>query len=227
MKGILFKPEVWEAKLKVLEQYGEAQTRRLIKQQPTRGVICKCPGDDVSFANFEMYNNMQTKTGWIPIGKVFKSPCQVGEVVYINEAWVTEKKYDHLKPGELPDSAYIHFISLGVGDYPLGITLGKLRSAMFLPERFARYFIQIADVKHQRLQEITEEGAVKEGMNYPDIWNKYFPHYGEGETIVGVNSYVNTYRVVWDSINPKNPWASNDWVWVYSFKKVNNPKEDR
>jgi hypothetical protein len=31
MKGILFKPEVWKAKQRVLDEYGEAQTRRVIK----------------------------------------------------------------------------------------------------------------------------------------------------------------------------------------------------
>jgi len=28
MKGIIFKPEIWQAKLQVLEKYGKAVTRR-------------------------------------------------------------------------------------------------------------------------------------------------------------------------------------------------------
>lgn len=37
MKGILFKPAVWQGKLRALKEYGEAETRRLIKPQPQIG----------------------------------------------------------------------------------------------------------------------------------------------------------------------------------------------
>ncbi len=84
MKGILFKPQ----KIKAITDSSpdkEWQTRRVIKPQPERGVIAKCPGDDISFSNFEMYLDYR-KTGWIPIGKTIKPRDHAGETVYIKEA---------------------------------------------------------------------------------------------------------------------------------------------
>ena len=84
-------------------------------------------------------------------------------------------------------------------DYPID---EKMRSPMFLPERFARYFIRITDVRAERVQEISLDDIEREGFP-PD----YAP------------SKSDWYGRLWDSINPKYPWSSNCWVFAYTFRQ--------
>lgn len=179
MKGILFKPDVWKAKLKVLEQYREAQTRRVIKPQPDAdGGIDGCNTIyDHNIKEFARY--------------------KVGEVVYIKEAW-----------GADDDGQLVIFYKSETPDWG-----GKWHSPMFLPAKFARDFIQITDVKAQRLQEITEEDAKAEGVE---------PLNHFANTNIGCH-YRESYIELWDSINKKYPWSSNPWIWRYEFKKVERP----
>lgn len=81
-------------------------------------------------------------------------------------------------------------------------------SPLFLPEKFARTFLRIKDVRPERLQDITEEDAKAEGAKDVDL---------NGGFRVG-------YAQLWDSINkPPHDWAANDWVWVYSFAHYPKP----
>lgn len=82
---------------------------------------------------------------------------------------------------------------------------------MFLRECHARYFIQIVDVRPERLQDITEEDCIAEGI---------VPHYHTVQLTHPklVNDAGNQYAELWDSINGDSSWSSNPWVWRYKFK---------
>ncbi len=143
----------------------------------------------------------QTQTRRLNTG--FGQRYAVGEVVYIKEAWATENKYNHLKPSELPNNATIFYLdNIKYDPFYIGIK----RSPLFLQERFACDFIRITDVRPERLQDITEEDAVAEGI-LPENHPLDAPP-------------AMRYASLWDSINPKYPWASNPWVWRYEFKGV-------
>ncbi len=130
---------------------------------------------------------------------------RMGETVYIKEGWCTEKQYDNLPPPQIPVSAHIHFMSDGVGEWPLNLPIGKPRSPMFLREVFARHFIKILGMRPERLQSITEEDAIAEGCAV--------------RSDTGLDTARYRYHVLWDSINGKrHTWSSNPWVWVYTFQ---------
>ncbi len=219
MKGILFRMDVWEAKQKVLEQYGEAQTRRLIKPQPSDGLIIT----DIILDGFPLWV-LANEDGEQLDGKYPQPRYQVGEFVYRKEAWATIKENDNLTPNELSENSAI-FYKFGenrLGDDPdeLKMERGKWRSPLFMPEWAARDFLQITAVRAERLQEIAGEDCAKEGI--------IFPHriYGDGddEYFAGIEKdYIRLYAELWDSINKENQWASNPWVWVYTFKAVPKP----
>jgi len=123
-------------------------------------------------------------------------------VVYIKEAWAAEKQYDHLKPREIPHIATIFYLLEGYDPS----TMGKKRSPLFMPERFARTFLSILDVRPERLQDITNADAKLEGVTFDG------------------REYRLTYADLWDSINKKQTWESNPWVWRISFKEVTRPE---
>lgn len=195
MKGIMFRSEM----LSAIQNNIKTVTRRLgglkqINQEPNKWRIV-------------MVENKAHCWGMVKEDfTVVKPRYYPGEIVYIKEAWATEKKYDHLKPSKLPDSAYIHFISLGVGDYPVAVVLGKLRSPRFLPEEFARYFIKIKEVRPERLQEITLQDCWDEGIRIEPAYDR-----------------IDAYQKLWDSINSKQKWDTNPWVWRIEFERVERP----
>jgi hypothetical protein len=94
--------------------------------------------------------------------------------------------------------------------------------SIFMPRRFVRIRCEaMEDVRKERLQDITEEDARKEGAS---IWcfnpvNIYSREWDEGKR--NDSSYRNGFIKLWDSINGKNhPWALNEEVFVLSFKRI-------
>jgi hypothetical protein len=61
----------------------------------------------------------------------------------------------------------------------------------------------------ERLQDISEEEAKAEGVK------------GALVSEDGVHcSFKIDYATLWDEINGKGAWASNPWVWVIEFKRL-------
>ncbi len=111
---------------------------------------------------------------------------QVGEVVYIKEAY--------------------YRMDCETMGFEKSI---KWLSPLFMPAKDARYFIRITDVRAVRLQEITPEDCISEGIS--TSWM--------GSSLVASDGdLIRRYEILWDSINKKNPWVTNPWVWVYTFK---------
>ncbi len=83
------------------------------------------------------------------------------------------------------------------------------RSALFMPQWAARLWLLCADEQIERLQAITEDGALREGMHW---WRKDDPRY-EGKR-------RDAYRETWDMLNAKRgyAWDTNPWVRVVRFR---------
>lgn len=86
--------------------------------------------------------------------------------------------------------------------------LFKWRPSIFMPRWASRITLEIAGVRVERLQEITEEDARAEGVD------------AHPPSAIDDRIYRRPFEVLWDSINGKiYPWASNPWVWVIEFKR--------
>ena len=97
-----------------------------------------------------------------------------------------------------------------------------LRTARFMPKKYARLWLEVTAVKAERLQEISEADAKAEGagpgyvLASPTIFHKGRPKYTETP-----KDYREGFHRLWDSINGKtHPWDSNPWVWAYTFKRI-------
>jgi len=183
MQGILFKPDM----IKAIVEGRKTVTRRVIKPQ---------------LEHFHYTTDAQYPC--LPDGEQIQPRYKAGETVYIKEAWATYQANDDWTIPQIPDKATI-FYKL---DDPDGFSpIGKWRSPMFLKAIHARYFIRIKDVRAERLNEITEEDAIKEGaIAHLDNRNPYPRHH---------------FVILWSSINkPPFDWQSNCWVWRYEFELV-------
>lgn len=84
--------------------------------------------------------------------------------------------------------------------------------AIHMPRSACRLVLDVMDVEVERLQDITSDDCVAEGIE---------PH-DSGDAIEEATFNRAAYEELWDSLNAKRgySWASNPWVWVVSFLKA-------
>lgn len=91
---------------------------------------------------------------------------------------------------------------------------GKLHPAIHLPRWAGRKVLPLADIRVERLQDISEADAIAEGARYHD--GRGVGHSGWRHDLKDVHADArSSFARLWDDINgAKHPWASNPWVWV-------------
>lgn len=91
----------------------------------------------------------------------------------------------------------------------------RLKIGRFLPSWASRIYLEMTEVRVQRLQDISAADAVAEGI-------------GLNPSAVDVMTTSDTpepmavamYRDLWERINGAGSWAVNPWVWCLSFRRV-------
>jgi hypothetical protein len=93
-----------------------------------------------------------------------------------------------------------------------------------MPRSASRITLKLKAVRIERLQDISEEDAIAEGIR--EWWND------QGETPgstfylgyatapgVGHLTAKAAFRELWESINGHGSWDLNPWVWVLAFER--------
>ena len=188
MKPIIFNTPMVQAIL----DGRKTQTRRVIKPQPNSKAEYK--GTEIGKHVFETDIDM-----WH-----IKSPYQPGQVLWVRETWsmIDDMPYDN----------YVYRTDYGTTeDDSFPPSMFKWKPSIHMPREAARIFLRVKTVRVERLQYITEEDAIAEGMSKTLV-----------DGVVFISAKGN-FHVFWDSLNIKRGygWESNPWVWVYEFEKFN------
>lgn len=97
--------------------------------------------------------------------------------------------------------------------------------SIHMPKAAARIFLKVTDVRCERLNDISEEDAIAEGiLKIADYGTTGFLHYGRPDEALSDIDAVFSYETLWEKINGKNSWSLNPWVWVYTFEKIEQPE---
>lgn len=99
----------------------------------------------------------------------------------------------------------------------------RWRPSIHMPRWASRITLRITDVRVKRLQDISRNDAIAEGLSWV----------GDGGTPYGIPGIASTwdkdprecYRALWEIINGHGSWATNPWVWVISFERVEQARE--
>lgn len=83
------------------------------------------------------------------------------------------------------------------------------KPSIFMPRWASRLTLEISDVRVQRLQEISEQDALAEGI----------PH---GNCEASHRTNARRFCALWDEINAKRGfgWGKNPWVWAITFRRL-------
>lgn len=206
MKGILFKDFL----IKQVAAGAKTMTRR------TRGLeqINNAPSRyQLSLHNFSKgkANFLDMLTG----EKVeVKQEYQIGEVIYVKENY-------------MPDYFSDRTTAYGTDWNSVPELLRhkpKFKSKLMMPEREARYFLTITNVRVERLQDIIEADAIAEGVEQvplPDVvaYKKYMPYKGFE---MWVKSPTESFESLINFVNGPDSYKKNPWVWVYEFELKKN-----
>lgn len=158
-----------------------------------------------------------------------------GDRLYVREHWRVSKPWDDTAPRDLEPRKMSVVLEAGgsianegdplrwiPSDWPHGERpdwIGKFRQGMHMPRWASRITLTVTDVRVERLQDISEEDAVAEGIEKTgllneEVWKNYFP---EGNIGLGFLYPSNSYRTLWQSINGPGSWDANPWVAAYTF----------
>ena len=196
----------------------KTQTRRLVSNPEYYGCPTgDCPHNTQAECNTEM-------AGLVDEIARFK----VGDRVYVREHWKTTPAYDDLAPSEMGGEEPLRYLAddatfnWAEAD---GVAVGRHRQAMHMPRWASRMWLEITDVRVQRLQDISNVDARMEGV---DRWKshcatKWYRDYSDFEDAFE-EDYSNaarlSFQTLWNSLHsePGTTWADNPWIVAYTFK---------
>lgn len=182
----------------------KTQTRRVVKLPRKDGV-----GD-----NRYVFTDSEGKDRFIdcPYG-------EPGDRLWVRETWA-DVDYESREDGMVCTRTATIYRADGVGLGEFGPDEIKWRPSIFMPRLASRITLEITGVRVQRLQDISEEDAIAEGIHYDEAMKGY--QVGDGMSGIfyhGRNPRI-SYRDLWDSINGELSWELNPWVWVVEFRRV-------
>lgn len=101
------------------------------------------------------------------------------------------------------------------------------KSPIYLQRKHSRIKLVVEAIKGQRLQLLTREDALAEGMHadgdprYPDevhlIWSGRHPHPRDRNKALGTPRFA--FGNIWNEMQrPPYSWAYDPWVWAISFR---------
>ena len=93
---------------------------------------------------------------------------------------------------------------------------------MFVKAELMKHHIRITDVKLHRLQDISDEDILREGVwQFYDNKKIFYISKNTGNSLtVNFPSAREAFAYLIDKVSGKGTWESNPWVFAYSFELV-------
>lgn len=202
-------------------------TRRVIKGLPDGTYDVKFNGEE-----WEALFGTVGKGACFDFYKELKLPCQTGDILYVRETW--QECCRNTIHSQIVHNKYCFKASVdnpiyGCIDRECG-QICNWKPSIHMPKEAARIWLKVTDVRVERLQDITDDQAKKEGIceEWAMAWWK--PTYNDPDS-GGYPCYRDTFaNDLWDSV-VKTPdldrygWDANPWVWVIEFERCEKPEK--
>nr|WP_295681198.1 hypothetical protein [uncultured Lachnoclostridium sp.] len=221
MKPILFNADM----VKAILDGRKTVTRRLVKRTPSNDEPC-------GFGFWREFNESDKKwyikdythsCTWYPENEYMQrfGKFKIGDILYVRETWQCLNPYS--------DKEYVYKASC---DIDFANDIGKWLPSIHMPKEVARIFLRVTDVRVERLHDMNQEDALKEGLKLQchrtdDDCSAYLKCNFQNTV-----ACLDKFRELWNSTIPKKDpgvmykygWKANPWVWVIEFERIS--KED-
>ena len=208
IKPILFNTEM----VRAIMDGRKTCTRRVIKLPWEECPACKYVHNEYIYD--KMAENVYCARCGCLLEPERRSPYQPGDILYVRETWMDYAGLTMYKA----DCDIYRLDSLNFAGF-------GWKPSIHMPKEAARIWLKVTNVRVERLQDITEDGAKAEGA----IDNRGFIHSPE-------NEYDRIYTArehfieIWDRTIKKSDlniygWDANPWIWVIEFERCEKPKE--
>lgn len=146
---------------------------------------------------------------------------ELGEVVAIAQSYMDVDRF-HRKG---KNAAYLEYLDSILPELKLYPGWGN---KMFAKADLMPHHIEITGIKVERLQDISDEDCLKEGIVMQEVISDESPFlYAYDAFLNGDNKYFasrwfknskEAFAVLIDKVSGKGTWEENPFVWVYEFK---------
>ena len=114
---------------------------------------------------------------------------KIGDILYVRETYCTKTILSLSRP-----YFAIYYKASAEKQKPVN---ENWKPSIFMPKEIARIFLKVTNIRVERLENISENDAIAEGVND-----------------------VESYLKLWAKINGSESLKTNPWVWVITFEKV-------
>ena len=221
VKPILFNAEM----VRGLLDNRKTVTRRVVKPQPQGRLVPEPPGG--------CWPGYFAEEG---TPRVVRPPYLPGDILYVRETWC---KYGELDAADqvIPETERYYYRADGENPTPFNCFLVQhpgwdeyretpvWRPSIHMPREAARIFLRVTDVRVERLQDITAEQVLDEGVEvkFPDPKPS---HLSLAYTEMRLKPAARKqFSDLWNSTIKKAAlalygWDANPWVWVIEFERI-------
>lgn len=166
--------------------------------------------------------------------KFFKLPCEPGDILYVRETWQCWRAHRYEATADIRfraggDDVRLQFAngstdSIDRYDFDTFVHKwfshnGEWKPSLFMPKEAARIWLKVTDVSVERLNDITDKDAEREGAQ-PDYPFDY-----------AVDKWPNLehFKEIWNGTIKKSDldrygWDANPFVWVIEFEQCEKPE---
>jgi len=216
-------------------------TRRLVKPQPKSKLCYTFAGSDsdtwgypnrtaheIWGEEFKLPNDITEEE----LSKQWNPPYQTDDILYVRETWQCWRAHRYEATADIRfraggDDVRLQFAngntdSINRLDYDTFVHKwfshnGEWKPSLFMPKEAARIWLNVTDVRVERLRDITPEQIGREGVEVE------YPHVLNGEE----KRYA--FSTLWNSTIKKSNlnrygWDANPWVWVIEFERCEKPE---
>lgn len=182
----------------------KTQTRRVVKIPSTP----------------KLYSESDWMIDCVPIGKCPYG--QLGDRLWVREAFMYLDNRDGGRKVHYCAGGDDMQITAGKDDDWRGST--KWKPSIHMRREYSRITLEVVDVRVERLQEISYEDAIAEGVSDMTalLHDEWQPSNGEsGDDCARRLRWPQPlYQQLWDSIHGPSAWDTNPWVWVVEFRRI-------
>lgn len=224
----IVKPHGW-----TIEQMSKYKFADVLNASESSGLSCQQPATS-AYAGFQIGSNDTPGYFKCPFGTV-------GDQLWVRETFFAFGRWE-MRYSEKKNRDEWHFVDMTLecgnaykydADNPnltsppsrIGALTGWYRRpAIFMPRQASRIQLEITNIRVERLQDISEEDAIAEGVK-KIILQKPFPRAGEtfwegyeNKRKAYRDTAIDSFSSLWNSTG--GDWDANPWVWVIEFKRV-------